>query len=347
MIPITSFPEPDRFDPSAVPALRWGIVGPGGIAGSFASALRSDTRQQLTAVASRDRGRAETFAAANGIPVAHDDLDGLLSRDDVDVVYIATPPQAHADATLRAIEAGKHVLVEKPFTTTAADAARVLAAAREAGVFVSEAMWTRYLPQSSIIRTLLADEALGSIRLLLADHAQNVPPGSRLFDPRDGGALLDMGIYPFAFASEILGSPVASSTAGHLGPTGVDTYSVTTHTYANGALAALSTGLEARSAMRASVAGTLGTLEIHAPFFTPTALTVSGTGFSGESLTWRDESGVAGLSYQATALAGYVADGLVESPLHRHDEIVGILAQLDAARHAIGAYLDDERERAL
>ena len=172
-----------------------------------------------------------------------------------------------------------------------------------------------------------------------------MPPGSRLFDPRDGGALLDMGIYPFAFASEILGSPVASSTAGHLGPTGVDTYSVTTNTYGAGALAALSTGLEARSAMRASVAGTLGTLEVHAPFFTPSALTVTGPEFSGESLTWRDESGVAGLSYQATALAGYAAEGLAESPLHRHDEIVGILAQLDAARHAIGAYLEGERER--
>ncbi|MFF1632475.1 Gfo/Idh/MocA family protein [Leifsonia sp. NPDC058248] len=346
MIPITSFPEPDRFEPEAVASLRWGIVGPGGIAESFASALRSDTRQRITAVASRERGRAEAFAAAHGIPAAHD-LGELLSRDDVDVVYIATPPQAHVDATLRAIAAGKHVLVEKPFATTAADAARVLAAAREAGVFVTEAMWTRYLPQSSIMRKLVADGALGSIRLVLADHAQNVPSGSRLFDPRDGGALLDMGIYPFAFASEILGRPVASSTAGHLGPTGVDTYSVTTHTYEDGALAALSTGLEARSAMRASVAGTRGTLELHAPFFTPTALTVTGPEFSGESLTWRDDSGVAGLSHQATALAGYVADGLMESPLHRHQEIVDILGQLDAARHAIGARLDGEREGAL
>jgi predicted dehydrogenase len=240
------------------------------------------------------------------------------------------------------------VLIEKPLAITAARAERILAAGRAAGVLVMEAMWTRYLPQASVIRRLVADGVLGEIRLVQAEHAQYFPPGHRLFDPRaGGGALLDLGIYPFAFASGLLGEPGSSATSGSLAASGVDAQSVTVQTFAGGAQAVLSTGLLAKSPLSAFVAGTSALLEIHAPFFLPTGLTLSDDQLFGSSISWTDDSGISGhqgLSYQATALASFAAEGALESPVHSHTETVAVLRRLDAARHALGYHFAGEEQ---
>jgi predicted dehydrogenase len=336
----SGFPPPELPAPDTVPPLRWGIVGPGEIAAVFAESVRAHTRQQLTAVSSRSPDRAAAFAARFGIPEPVGSVEALVARADVDVVYVATQQHVHDDAALAAIAAGKHVLIEKPLAITAARADAILAAGRAAGVLVMEAMWTRYLPQASIIRRLVADGVLGEIRLVQAEHAQYFPPGHRLFDPESGGgALLDLGIYPFAFASGLLGEPESSITSGSLAASGVDAQSVTVQTFTGGAQAVLSTGLLAKSPLSAFVAGTSALLEVHAPFFLPTGLTLSDDELFGSSVSWTDTSGISahqGLSYQATALASFVADGAVESPVHSHAETVAVLRRLDAARHALG-----------
>jgi predicted dehydrogenase len=203
-----------------------------------------------------------------------------------------------------------------------------------------EAMWTRYLPQTSVITQLIADGILGDIQLVTADHGQKMRPDHRVRSlEAGGGALLDLGIYPIAFTSQILGTPTAIHNVGSLIDTGVDGQSLLTLSYENGAQAQLNTTLRARTPITASIAGSDALLQVGGPFFTPSTLTLSQPGFSGESIHWADESGIVGhrgLSYQATALAGYVAQGLTESPVHSLDETISILDTIDNARWQLG-----------
>nr|WP_237719743.1 Gfo/Idh/MocA family oxidoreductase [Salinibacterium sp. PAMC 21357] len=343
----TTFPAPIIPAADSVPALRWGIMAPGGIAATFAEAVLAHTGQKLVAVASRSLDRAQDFANTWGIEKAYGDYAELLANPDVDVIYIAAQQHVHRDLALQSIAAGKHILVEKPFAMTGAEAREIVAAARTAGVFAMEAMWTRYLPQTSIINQLIADGTLGDTRLVTADHGQFIPEGHRVRSLESGGgALLDLGIYPIAFASQILGSPTAVHNVGSLIDSGVDAQSLLTLSYAGAAQAQLNTTLLARTPTRASVAGSDARLEVGSGFFTPTSLRLSKPGFTGESIHWADETGIVahyGLSYQATALASFVAQGLNESPVHTLAETVAILDTIDSARWQLGYRFQSEQ----
>ena len=192
-------------------SLRWGILGPGGIARAFTSDLRT-AGLDVAAVGSRRQQTADAFAADFGIPHAHGSYEELVADPTVDIVYIATPHPMHAANALLALEAGKHVLVEKAFAINAMEAAAVRDAAAERGLLAMEAMWTRYLPHMVRIRELVASGALGEIRAVTADHTQLLPsdPAHRLNALElGGGALLDLGIYPVSFAWDILGEPLS------------------------------------------------------------------------------------------------------------------------------------------
>lgn len=343
----TTFPTPIIPAADSVPALRWGIMGPGGIAATFAAAVQTHTEQKLVAVASRSLDRAHDFAKTWNISNAYGDYAEMLANPDVDVVYIATQQHVHRDLALQSIAAGKHLLIEKPFAMNGAEAREIVAAARAAGVFVMEAMWTRYLPQNSIIQQLLDDGIMGDIHLVTADHGQNMLEGHRVRSLESGGgALLDLGIYPIAFASQILGTPTAIHNVGSLIETGVDAQSLLTLSYAGAAQAQLNTTLLACTPITASVAGSDALLEVGSAFFTPSSLTLSKPGFNGDAIRWNDETGIVGhegLSYQATALAGFVAQGLTESPVHSLDETIAILDTIDSARWQLGYRFESEQ----
>src|SRR5690606_1823835 len=141
---------------------------------------------------------------------SHGDYEALVTDPEVDVVYVATPHSHHHEHALLAIRAGKHVLVEKAFTQDAAQAREVLDAARAAGVFVMEAMWTRFLPHVAALRGVIARGEIGRVVSVIADHGQQFPfdPAHRLYAPGlAGGALLDLGVYPVSFAHDLLGAP--------------------------------------------------------------------------------------------------------------------------------------------
>ena len=183
------------------------------------------TRQRLVAVGSRSLDRAQSFAAAHGADRAYGSYDELVADPEIDAIYVASPHSEHRMQALLAIAAGKPVLVEKAFSRNAAEAGEVADAARAAGVPAMEAMWTRFLPQTDVIRQLLDDGVLGEVITVLADHGQcfDPDPAGRLFNPDlAGGALLDLGVYPVSFASFILGNPDGVSAAGSLTDTGVD-----------------------------------------------------------------------------------------------------------------------------
>jgi len=337
-------PEPELYLPGAgEPSLRWGVVGPGWIAGEFANALRAHTGQRLVAVASRSAERAAAFAAEHGIGLAFDSTEQLVNHPEVDAVYVATPQSEHLAAGLAAIGAGKHVLIEKPIALNAAEAQTLADAGRAAGVLVMEAMWSRYLPQASVIRTLLADGVLGEVRSVLADHGQAIPaePGHRLYRPElGGGALLDLGIYPVQFASMVLGAPLDVVAVGGETATGVDAYATLVLTHRGDAQSTLYTSLLERTPTTAAIAGTEGTISVDSAFYIPTSFTLASPRHDGPSLTWTDPTGLKlfdGLSWEATAFARFVGEGRTESPVHTLDETVAILAVIGRARAQITA----------
>ncbi|MDT0321948.1 Gfo/Idh/MocA family protein [Streptomyces millisiae] len=345
-MPPSRLPEPELYLPgTGEPSLRWGIVGPGWIAGEFASALRSHTAQRVVAVSSRSRARAERFATGHGIEHALGTTEQLVTHPEVDVVYVATPQSEHLDIGLAAIAAGKHVLIEKPITVTAAEARKLADAARSAGVLVMEAMWSRYLPQASVIRRLLADGALGEVRAVFADHGQAITadPGHRLHRPElGGGALLDLGIYPAQFSSMVLGAPTRVVAVGGMTETGVDAYSTLVLSHGDGAQSTLYSSILTRTPTTAVIAGSEATITVDGAFYTPTSFTLAPSDDpSGPVLTWSDPTGLRrfdGLSWEATALARFVGEGRTESPVHTLEETVSILATIDQARAQLAAF---------
>ena len=333
-------PSPRLLSTEAVPSLRWGVIGTG-IAGPFVHALHAHTTQRAVAVAARDRAKTEAFARTHGIGTVHADPSALIEDPEVDVVYVSTPHPLHHAQALEAVAAGKHVLIEKPIAMSAAEAREITDAGRAAGVLVQEAMWTRYLPQSDIIRQVLADGLLGDVRLVRADFGLVMPfdPAHRLWNAElGGGALLDAGVYPISFASSVLGTPTSVTAAGSLGPSGVDERADLLLPSA-GATALASTSLVTALPVTASIMGSDGRLDVLSPFFVPSGVTLT-TASPGaeEAVTWRDtlfDEVHEGLGYQATYVASYVSEGRVESPLHDHAETVSVMATIDEARRQI------------
>ncbi|HTW06962.1 MAG TPA: Gfo/Idh/MocA family oxidoreductase [Acidimicrobiales bacterium] len=231
--------------------LRWGILGTGGIARTFVADLRLGGSGVATAVGSRRQGSADGFADEFGIANRHASYESLVADPDVDVVYVATPHPMHHDNAILALRAGKHVLVEKPFTVNALEAREVVQVARENGRFAMEAMWTRFLPHVGVVRDWLARGLLGDIVTVTADHGQwfAEDPEFRLFAPGlGGGALLDLGVYPVSFASMVLGTPSSIVSMSDPAFTGVDAQTSMLFGYDSGAQAVLTCTLRAKSA---------------------------------------------------------------------------------------------------
>lgn len=333
-------PAPRLIDPAAVPALRWGVIGTG-IADQFVHAIHAHTVQRAVAVTARDAAKTRAFAERHGIARVHASVDGLLADAEVDVVYVATPHPLHRELALAAIAAGKHVLVEKPIAMSAVDAREILDAGRAAGVLVMEAMWTRYLPQADVVAQLLDAGTIGEVALVRADFGSLVEfdATSRMFDPAlGGGAMLDLGVYPVSFAASIIGAPSVVRAVGTLAPTGVDDSATIALRTDAGAQAALTAGFRAVTPIEATIFGSQGRIDVLSPFFGPSGIRL--TLPDGTAEEWRDDALPQvhdGLGYQATAFASFVAAGLLESPLHPHDEVVSVLETIDEVRRQIAA----------
>ena len=340
---MTSIPAPRTLPPA--PSLGWGVLGPGGISERFADALNRHGTQRLVAVGSRSLDRADAFARRHNMPRAVGSPDELVSLPEVDVVYIATPHPSHRELAELALEAGKHVLIEKPLAMTRDDAEAITRLGREHGLLVMEAMWTRYLPQADIVDHLLADGAIGDVTFVSAEFGFVAPndPTSRLFAPElGGGALLDAGVYPVSFITSILGLPNDLQVAGTLAETGVDDHVQLTLRY-DRALGAATTSLRAALPVRAVIAGTGGRIEIEPPYIRPSSISLATNASWGpdpDATHWTDDALAEpydAMHYEADAAANYIAEGRTESPLHDHERTVGVIALLEDARRALNA----------
>jgi predicted dehydrogenase len=315
--------------------LGWGLIGTGGIAQSFAADLMYTKLGRAAAVGSRHIDSANRFADRLNIPNRHASYEALVADPDVDVVYVATPhPMHHANALL-ALRAGKPVLVEKAFTMNATEAEELVATARAEGLFLMEAMWTRFLPHIAEIRRLLAERALGEIVTVTADHGQwfAQDPGFRLFAPElGGGALLDLGVYPVSFASMVLGKPDRIVTLVDPAFTGVDGQTSMVFGYASGAQAVLTCTLSAKSPTRGAIVGTDARIEIDGDFYAPTAFELISR--TGERTRFEAPHEGRGLWHEAEEVARCMREGLLESPLMPLNESVEIMQTMDAVRQS-------------
>jgi predicted dehydrogenase len=311
--------------------LGWGLIGTGGIAETFAADLMFTDSGRAAAVGSRHLHSANRFADEFDIPNRHASYEALVTDPEVDVVYVATPHPVHHANALLALRAGKPVLVEKAFTMNAAEAEELVAVARAEGLFLMEAMWTRFLPHIAEIRRLLAEGALGDIVTVTADHGQwfAKDPDFRLFAPElGGGALLDLGVYPVSFASMVLGKPDRIVSLIDPAFTGVDGQTSMLFGYASGAQAVLTCTSSAKSPTRGAIVGTDARIEIDGDFYAPTSFTLISR--TGERTYFDSQTEGKGLWHEAEAVARCLREGLLESPLMPLDESVSIMQTMDA-----------------
>jgi predicted dehydrogenase len=323
--------------------LRWGILGPGGIAHAFANDLVLNG-MTVQAVGSRRADAAAAFAEKFTVPNVHSSYEDLVADPDVDAIYIATPHPFHAAQALLALEAGKHVLVEKPFTLTAAEAEAVTTRARELGLVVLEAMWTRFLPHMVRIREILAEGTLGELRSIVADHTQHLPsdPAHRINALElGGGALLDLGIYPISFASSVFGTPAQVTASATFRETGADASVATIFTYDDDRIATTLSASDAHGPNVASVIGTEGRIDIDSVWYSASSFTVYNN--ANDVLESYTSNVVGrGMQFQAFELERLVAAGELQSDVLPHSETVSIMHTLDDIRRQIGVVYPSE-----
>lgn len=313
-----------------VEPLRWGILGTGGIAHTFARDLAFTDEGVVAAVGSRSRSTADAFGAEFGVTRCFDSYEALVNCEEVDVIYVATPHPMHFANAMLALDHRKPVLVEKAFTMTALEARELVAAARAKHLFLMEAMWTRFLPHIIALRSLINDGVLGEIVTVEADHGQWFVPDatSRLFAPElGGGALLDLGVYPVSFASMILGVPEQVIALVSPALNGVDGQTSMLFGYANGAHAVLTCTSSARTSTRACVSGTAARVEIDGDFYAPSSFTLITR--DGDERRFDFAHQGRGLHYQASEVARCLREGRTESDVMSLDESIDIMATME------------------
>lgn len=260
-------PTPMVPDPKAGPSLRWAILGTGWVADRFVEGLHASTSQRVVAVGSRTPGRAAEFAERHGIEHAYGSYDELVGAD-ADVVYIATGHPDHFAHASLALQAGKHVLIEKPMTMRVTEARQLAAFARSKGLFAMEAMWTLALPRYSVVRQVLESGMLGDIIEVYANLGERMLDHHRAMDPAQGGGVMnDLGTYVMMFAGEVLPNlkVIAAHGTRHETHGSIGQFNALL-TDEVGRQATVSASAMADTPTTAYVAGTEATLAIEDPF---------------------------------------------------------------------------------
>ena len=318
-------------------SVRWGVVGPGRIAAKVVRDFVHMPDAEVVAVASRSAERARAFADANGITRAHDSYRAIVDDADVDALYIATPHPQHRAVALAAIKAGKALLVEKAFTVTPAATREIATAARDAGVFVMEAMWTRFQPAIVRLRELLADGAIGEARGVQGELGVNAPtdPQDRFYNPViGGGALFDLTVYPVSFAQMVLGTPDTVVAHGVLAPSGVDVEEAVLLGWADGRTASLFTSLRCATPGQMRVYGTEGWIDVLPRFHHPDTIVLHRADAEPETIT-RPATGV-GYAHELAEVTECLRAGRTESAVVPLADTLAVQAALGAAADQLG-----------
>lgn len=318
-----------------IKSIKWGIVGLGNIAHKFANELHLVDRAELVAVASRNKEKAETFAHMYHCPKAYDSYEAIMKDDTIDILYIATPHNSHAELSLLALENNKHVLCEKPIALNYQDAEKMIAASKKHNKFFMEAFWTRFNPSFKAAFEDIKKGELGQIHYINADFAfsANEKNKSRLFDLKlGGGSLMDIGVYPLFLAYTLLGIPEKIYAQSIFHPSGVDTQTAMILQYP-GAQAILYSGICHTSNMKAIISGTEGRINLDTIWYMTESYTLIKN--NTETKYSLPTNGI-GYTYEIEECHQCIQNNLIESQLWSHQNSLDLIKIVDDVKKQIG-----------
>jgi predicted dehydrogenase len=315
--------------------IRWGIIGCGGIANTFASSLGALDHGILLAGASRTGGRAEDFAEKHDLTRSYSDYEALVADPDIDAVYVATTHNFHYENVRLCLEYGKHVLCEKPFTINTAEARKLVDLARSRNLFLMEGLWTRFLPTIIHLQELLAEDAIGEVQSVFATFFLDLdfPREHRLRNKAlAGGALLDLGVYPINMASLVFGQqPLTIESAVNLDEdTGVDAISYYFFDYGRRRRAVLSASYTQAAPNEALICGTEGFIRLP-HFHGAKELQLYRSGQAPEVLEFPYGEG-ANFKYEIAHAMECIAAGKMESDIMPLAETLAVMETMDTLR---------------
>jgi predicted dehydrogenase/aryl-alcohol dehydrogenase-like predicted oxidoreductase len=336
--------------------LRWGILSTGRISHTFARGLAETDSGVLVAIASRDQASADKFGDEFNVPHRHASYEALLANPEVDAVYISTPHPLHAQWAIRAAEAGKHILCEKPLTLNHATTMAVVEAARRNDVFLMEAFMYRCHPLTQKLVELIQSGAIGKVRVINATFSfcASFDADSRLFDNAlGGGGILDVGCYPVSMARLIAGAangknhsiePTEVHAVGHLGQSNVDEYAAAVLKFPGEIIAQLATGIAVGQESSVRIFGDGGSIVVPSPWFCQqderSFLLLHKTGEAEQEIVVEAPKGL--YSYEADTVAQYIEQREAAWPAMTPDDTLGNMKTLDLWRAAIGLVYEDE-----
>ena len=313
-----------------------GIIGAGWIADKMAEALAPLKDYCVYAIASRSLDKARTFAESWNIPKAYGSYEELVEDKDVDLVYIATPHSHHFPHTMLALEHGKPVLVEKAFTANAHEAEILLETAHSKGIFITEAIWTRYMPLSHKVKEIMESGIIGEPRLLTATLCYMMEFKERILRPDlCGGALLDLGVYALNFARMYFGTDIVKTVSNcQLGTTGMDMQECISLSFADGKMANLQAGTLCLNDRQGIINGTEGYIRVDN--INCTHVLEVYRNYEHVARYTKPQDMVNGYEYQVYECRRCIKEGLLESPMMPHEETLSIMKQMDALRKEWG-----------
>lgn len=320
--------------------IRWGILGCGKIARKFAADLKLVEDAELIAVAAREQSTAEVFAKNFPAKHVHGSYEALVSNQEVDVIYVATPHGLHHEHVMLCLKHRKAVLCEKAFAINSREASEMISFAKEQGTFIMEAFWTRFLPPYLSMKELLAQGKVGDIKYLNAEFGfiPTPPFPSRLYQPSlGGGALLDIGVYPVFLALDILGRPDHVDALMTPSSTGVDEQCAIRFQYKSGTIAQLFCSFTTNLATGADIAGDQGRIRLTHRFHGPTTSLeyYPGVVDTREVIPFEKAAGN-GYEYEARHVNECLRQGLTESPVLKFQDTLLLMETLDRIRAKAG-----------
>ncbi len=315
---------------------RIGIIGAGWIARKMVGAMAPLSDYCVYAIASRTLEKAQAFAEEFDIEKAYGSYEALMEDANVDLVYIATPHSHHYAPARLAIAHHKPVLVEKAFTANAREARELIAYAHQEHVFLTEAIWTRYMPMSHKIGELLQSGVIGEPSMLSATLCYSMGTKERILRPElCGGALLDLGVYVLNFARMYFGTEIEKTVSNCvLGPTGVDLLESISLTYAGHRMANLQAGALSLDDRQGIIRGPKGYIRVD-NINCPERIDVV-CNYELQQTILRPADMINGYEYQVYECRRCIEQGLIESPMMPHEETISIMQQMDDLRKEWG-----------
>ena len=323
--------------------MKIGILGAGNISRKVAPALVALPEITCWAVASQTPGKAEAFAEEFGFEKAYTSYEQMLCDPEVELVYVATPHSHHYAHMMLCLEHGKHVICEKAFTLNARQAREIFATAKARGLYVAEAIWTRYMPSRKMIQDVLDSGVIGRPNTLTANLSYVIAGVRRIYDPAlAGGALLDIGIYGLNFALMHFGSDIArvDSSVAKM-DSGVDGMETITLYYQDGRMAVLTHSVYCRSDRMGIIHGDKGYLVVE-NINNPQSIQV----FDGNDqllARYTVPEQVNGYEYEFREAARCIAEGKLEPDSMPHADTLAVMEMMDSLRESWGIVYPQER----